>query len=759
MGVIDRGSVGPSRVGTGRAPWASVLIEASKLTAPPARPGTVHRAALLERLRSSADAPVVAVTAPAGYGKSAVLGQWAGEADRPVAWLSLEPEDNDPVVLLAYVAAALAQVAPVDDGVFRARVPAGTSVATTVARRVVAALAALPDPVTLVLDHAEVLDNHQCRDAIAEVALHLPAGAHLAVASRGTPPVPLAALRSRGALVELGAGDLAMDVPEGRALLQGAGVDLGDDDLADLVRHTEGWPAGLYLAALALGSGRGQSAPPGPFTGDHRLMADYLRSELLANVPQGRVRFLTRSSVLGRMCGPLCDAALGRSRSARLLEELESSNLLLVPLDGRREWYRYHHLFGELLRAELDRREQHIVVDLHARAAAWCEANGQPEMAIEHAQAAGDAALVARLVATHMLEAFADGRVETVSRWLQWFDDRSIVEDHPAVAVLGAALLSVVGRAGAADRWAAAAERAEVEGTVADGSTLASWHALLRAWTCRRGVTHMGDDARAAIEGLSPGSRWRPTAVALEGLAWLLADDLDRADVTFARAVDLATDIGASPLASVALAERAGIAIARDRWHDAEALTHRALRVLHDGHLDDYGISVLVHAVAARLSARRGDVARARAHLTQAARVRPQLTYSMPTLSTQALLELGHGYLALGDPAGARVVLREAREILRLRTELGSLPRQADELEAALAALAGGAVGASALTTAELRLAPLLATHLSFPEIGERLYVSRHTVKTQAISIYRKLGVSSRSDAVERMRAAGLVGA
>jgi LuxR family maltose regulon positive regulatory protein len=759
VGVVDGNDVTGFHPGTGWERQASLLIEQSKLDPPSPRPGTVHRTAVLEHLHAAAGARVVSVAAPAGYGKSALLGQWAEESPHQVAWLSLEREDNDPAVFLAYVAAALARLGPVDTDAFRARLPPGTSVASIVARRVTAALGSVPEPLTLVLDHAEVLDNNQCRDAIGELAVRLPPAAHLIVASRGSPPVPLSALRSRGALVEVGTDDLAMNVDEARALMEGAGVDLADDDLEELVRRTEGWPAGLYLAALALEAGGLPTTPRGPFTGDHRLMADYLRAELLARIPRGRLSFLTRTSVLDRMCGPLCDAVLDRSRSARLLEELESANLLLVPLDRRREWYRYHTLFGELLRAELERREHGTIAGLHARAAAWCEANGQPAMAIDHAQAAGDADVVARLVAEHLLEAYAAGRVETVCRWLQWFDDRSIIEDYPAVAVFGAALLSIIGQAGAAERWAAAAERAPGDGTVADGSTVASWRALLHAWTCRHGVARMRHDAEEAIAGLSPASRWRPTAVALEGLACLLEGDADRANAAFARAVDLGIDITALPITSASLAERAAIAMARGDWHDADLFAQRAHKIMREGQLDDYSIGALVHAVAARVAARHGDVARARAHLTQAARVRPQLTYVMPTLSVQALLELGRAYLALGDPAGARVVLREARDILRLRPDLGTLPQEADDLRAAVDALQGGAVGTSSLTAAELRLVPLLATHLTFPEIGERLYISRNTVKTQATSIYRKLGVASRSEAVDRMRAAGLLGA
>lgn len=734
------------------------LLEPSKLAPPPPRPGTVRRVGLLDRLRAASDVPVTSIGAPAGYGKSALLGQWAEQAPHRVAWLSLEREDNDPVVMSAYVAAALEGLGPADERPLRLRTARGVSVATIVARRVAASLAALDEPVVLVLDHTEHLENPQCRDAIGELALHLPASARLVVASRGGPPVPLPRLRASGAVLELGPSDLAMDEAEARLVLDGLGVQLGEAELSELVRDTEGWPAGIYLAALAYEAGGAQGSGRFSFAGDDRLMADYLRTELLSRVGRGRVTFMTRSSVLERMCGPLCDASLDRTHSGQLLEDLDRSNLLVVPLDRRRTWYRYHKLFQQLLRAELELREAEIVDELHARAAAWCEANGHPEMAIDHAQAAGAADQVARLVATHVLATFASGRLETASRWLQWFEDRGEIDRHPPVAILGAALLSISGQAAAADRWAAVAERAPVEGTVPDGSTLRSWRALLRAWRCAGGVARMADDAVEAREGLAPTSRWQPTTWALEGVARLLDGQPDRADAVLAHAVDAAVDIGALPAAQAALAERAVLAIGRGAWEQAADLAARALDVVRGGELDDYGVGALLHAVVARLAARRGDLAEARRELAHAARLRPQLTHAMPVLSVQTLLELGRGYLALADSAGARVVLREARDILRLRPDLGSLPRDVDELQASVDTIRAGALGASSLTNAELRLVPYLSTHLTFPEIAERLHVSRHTVKTQAMSIYRKLGVTSRSEAIERMERIGLLG-
>jgi len=379
-------------------------------------------------------------------------------------------------------------------------------------------------------------------------------------------------------------------------------------------------------------------------------------------------------------------------------------------------------------------------------------------MAITHAQAAGDADQVARLVTACTLPAYAGGRLETVDRWFQWFDDHGLIENYPSVAVLGAVLRAVMGQPAAAERWAAAAERVSVEAPLPDGSTMESWRAQLRAFLCRKGVGQMRRDAEIARDGLAPGSQWRASALALEGVSWLLEGEPERADPILAHAVEVGRDTGAAPAVAAALAERAIVAIRRGEWGDAENVAEQGLAILWDGHLQDYGPGAIVHALVARTAAHRGDLSRARESLGQAARLRPQLTYAMPFLAVQTLLELARAYLALADAAGARVVLREAGAILRLRPDLGRLPREADELRSTLDTFRVESVGASSLTTAELRLVPLLSTHLSFREIGERLHVSRHTVKTQAISVYRKLGVSSRSEAIDRVQAIGLVG-
>jgi LuxR family transcriptional regulator, maltose regulon positive regulatory protein len=741
----------PSWIGS-----ALELVE-PKLYPPPARPGIVARTGLVDRLLASDGVPVVCVVAPAGYGKTTLLAQWAQHTARRVAWVSVDRRDNDPAVLLTYVAVALDRVEPIDSGVVRGLAGPGASILGAVGR-LAAAVAAMTGPVALVLDHLELLGNQQSLDVVAELAAQLPAGSQLLVASRARPPLPVALLRAQGRVVELGVEELAMDHQEARALLEGAGVGLDDAAVDELLARTEGWPVGLYLAALAHKASGPRTHAWAGFTGDDRFMADYLRSELLGQLPPERVAFLTRTAVLERMSGPLCDVVLETTGSAQVLASLEESNLLLVPLDRQRRWYRYHHLFHELLLAELDRREPELVPALHARAAGWCEANGLPESAIDHAQAAGDADRVARLVWELALPAYGAGRVDTTRRWFGWFEDQGLLGRYRSVAVLGSWLQALVGEPVAAERWADAAEQGPVAETFPDGSTGQSYLALLGALLCRNGVERMRADTQAALAELGPASQWRPSAQLLEGICYLLAGETDRADLLLTQAAEVATGAGALPAAAIALAERSLVAMHQQDWTQAATLAEQAQGVVRAGELDGYVASALVHAVAARMAVHQGDVPRAQEQLARATRLRPLLTYALPYFAVQTLLELGRVCLALDDAAGARVVLRQARDILRRRPDLGILPGQAEELWSQLNTGRGGTVGIASLTTAELRLLPLLSTHLRFAEIGERLYISPHTVKSQAVSIYRKLGAASRSQAVQRAQQLGLGG-
>ena len=461
--------------------------------------------------------------------------------------------------------------------------------------------------------------------------------------------------------------------------------------------------------------------------------------------------------LLDRPGRPPCDAALDERRAGRAPEPLQGAHALGVPLDRHREWFHYHHRFHDLLQIELDRHEPELVQHLQARAAAWCEDNGLPELAIDHAQAAGDADRAARLFESLAFPAYASGRAQTARRWFRWFEEQELIGRYPLVAVQGAFLQVLAGPPADIERWAAAAERGLAAG-FARSATTEPWMALLRALLCRDGVDQMRADAQTAVAGLAPGSPWSATALLLEGVADVLAGEADRADLVLAHAAEVATHIGALPAAVAALAQRALVAIARQDWIGAESLSDRGLEITRAGQLNDYEMSPLLHAVAARVALHRGDVARAQDHLARAAQLRPRLTAALPSRAVQVLLELVRAHLALTDVAGARNLLREARIILHQRPHLGTLPAQAAQLQSKLDTIRETTTGAATLTGAELRLLPLLSTHLTFREIGERLCLSQHTVKCQALSVYRKLGVSSRSMAIQRLQQTGLPG-
>ncbi len=672
--------------------------------------------------------------------------------------MSVDQDDNDPVVLLTYIAVALARVSPLDAAVFDALASSGASIEAKVVPRLGAALAAMEEPVVLVLDDVHTIENPRCIDAIVTLAGHLPPGSRLVLSTRDRSALPLGLLRARALSLELGPNELRMVEDEARDLMNAASANLSDDDMGELLRRTEGWPAGLYLAALSARSTRGGRGKMSPLTGNDPFVTDFLRSEFLARLPPAEVEFLTRTSILDRLSGPLCDAVLESTGSARLLETLERSNAFVVSLDRDQGWYRCHHLVRELLAAELARSEPDRVSPLLGRAFTWCAANKQAVAAIRYAQADRAADRVAAIMEHSIQPVFQSGRITTVERWFAWLDEHGDRTRYPAVAVIGGMFFAATGQPTESDRWGAAAEHGHHDGPLPDGSaSIDSWRALLRAYRCRSGLAALQTDAALAVRTLGPKSPWRPPAMVCLGLSELLSGSLDAADDMFVDAREEAKHLGASNMVPVALAERALIAVEREEWAQADVFAEEAVWAAHHSRLEDSALNSLVWAVAARTELHAGRttsahklVARARDHL-------PQLTYALPVPAAQARLELARTYLAMADRAGAGTMLREVDAVLRRCPDLGTLPAQAADVCSRLSRAGHSTPGASSLTAAELRVLPLLATHLTFKMIGERLYLSFHTVKSHSISIYRKLDVTSRSAAVDRARELGLL--
>jgi LuxR family maltose regulon positive regulatory protein len=727
----------------------------TKLVPPTVRPGLVERAGVLRRLADARDARVVSIVAPPGYGKTTVLGQWAAHDPRPFAWLSVDRRDNDPVVLLSYLAAALG-----GDGAFHAeslstRAGVGDGVWSGGLARLGRAMALRRTPVVLVLDDAHRLEEQTCLDIVATLVDHVPPGSQIVFSGRVEPRVGLARLRVEGALVALGVDALALGDAEAGALLSAAGAELTPTEVADLNRHAEGWAAGLYLAALALANG---DTSVSSFDGSDRFVTDYLRDEELKHTDPAVTDFLLRTSVLETMTGSLCDAVLERSDSARVLEQLERDNLFVIPLDHTRSAYRYHKLFREMLCAELERTDPAALGRLRRRAAAWCEQQGWVEEAIDYASAARDRKLLERLVVSNLFPFYRTGRVTTIEGWLAAFDDDKLAE-HPEIAVFGTWVHCLRGRPEDAERWALAVESATGPETLSDGSKLRAHAALARALLCARGVEQMSADVATALSGLSPTSPLRPATMLLAGAAAMLQED-ERAEPLLKEAAEAAAAVGAVWAGLVARSELALLAAARGDVTEAHAEAALASELVGEEPNADYALTAILHVANARIAIAEQKGARARQAIASAQRLRPSLTHALPWLSVQVRLELARAQLALGDRRGAALLLREADDILWRRPRLGSLVAAVARLHEEVAKAPDASDGwASTLTAAELRLLPLLTTHLSFREIAARLFVSRNTVKTQAISIYRKLDASSRSEAIERAVALGLVDA
>jgi len=742
-----------------RADGPAFDLVVSKLRSPPARPGMVRRAALAERLARDDLRPIVSVAAPAGYGKTTLLSQWAERDGRSFAWVSVDEKDNDPKVLLSYVAEALNAVEPVGQRVFDALASPASSVPGSVVPRLAAAFASMTSPVVLVLDDVHLLHNSACRAALSVLADHVPGGSQLVLTGRAEPPLRTARLRAEGGITEIGPGDLSLTVEEAASLLHSAEVALGEEDVAELHRRTEGWPVGLYLAALYLRGGGSPQGATASFGGDDRFVSEYVESEFLARISGSQRAFLTRTAVLEHMSGPLCEAVLELPGSGAALAELARSNMLLVPLDHRGEWYRYHHLFRDMLRADLERREPELVPALRRRAAAWDLQNDLPEEALEYSILAGDVDAVARLVQTLWRPVLTRGQTATLQRWFSWLEDRGEIEGRPLVAMNAAFLAEMTGHPAQADRWADAVGRWQhQDGSPPFDAYTEAMAATLRAILCRRGAEQMRADADEAARKFAAANFAAPITPLLQGTARVLCGDLDGGDAFFSDAEGIEEQRPAPEVLAVTLCERSLVAMARNQWDQAEAFAGRAHARLHQAGIGDSYATALTSAVQARAALHRGDVPAARQELTNALRLRPLMTYAHPHWAVQLRIALTRVYLALADIAGARTIMREANEILQRRPDLGTLVGEAQGLRGRLATDRHPAsLTASSLTAADLRLLPMLSTHLPVHDIAAEMYLSPHIIRTQAKSIYRKLGADNRVQAVTQARQLGLL--
>jgi LuxR family maltose regulon positive regulatory protein len=742
----------------GAAPTAVELDELlldAKLSVPQPRPGAVSRAELIETARAS-DCRVVGVTAPAGYGKSTLLVEWAHIEDRRVAWMSLDRFDDDPAVLLFLLASAFARVSSGNADLIADMGGIGRSALGRAAPRLAAAFRTSPVPFVLMLDDYQELHSPACHDVLSVVISGMPRDSQLVTASRSAQP-HLPELRALGDALEFRASHLALDAAGAEQIFSEANLSLTPELAVAVTERTEGWPVGLYLAALIAKEGNGDALS---VAGDDWYVADYLYRASMMQRPESMQRFLRCTAVLDQLCDPLCDALLGEESGAHeQLRQLEASNMFLVPLDRRRGWYRYHALFREFLLGELRRVEPDVIMKLHLRAADWYESNGSPTMAVEHLLNTSERDRCVQLVTQLVLPTYTAGQLSTLQRWYSALGDTSI-EEYPPLAVLAGWAATLTGQTTDAQRWAAIVDATSFDLVPVDGTaSFDSARAMLRAVMCAAGPEQMMADASFAVAQEPPWSPWRDTALGLFAIAHLLAGDVDQAAAAFAESSTVGAALGNADTIVLGESELALFAMDRGQWAEGAEHLELALATIDQHRMHDYALSVLAFVGAARLSMHRGDLEETNRQLTRAMRARPSCTFVVPWLAVRLRLQLAKLYFAMADATTARHLLREIDDILLHRPALGALVEDVSEFRRILTSSAQvGATGGSPLTAAELRLLPYLQTHLVIREIAERLFVTRNTVASELRSIYRKLGVSSRGDAVQQATTIGLLG-
>jgi LuxR family maltose regulon positive regulatory protein len=733
-------------------------ILATKLRAPPARSGLLARSPLVVGLGGADARPLTLVTAPAGSGKTTLLAAWAASPERPgpFAWLALDEADDDPVRFWAYVIAALREVWPgVGNGALAHLGMRPVRLVEDVVPSLLNEIARRDGTAVLVLDDLHLVARPDVHASLALLVERLPPNLRIAIASRSEPPLPIARLRARRALAEVSGTDLRFTDQEAAELISEVlGRRLAQADVAVLQQRTEGWAAGLYLAALSLRGREDTAAFIAQFAGDHRHLVDYLGGEVLAGQPPARRRFLLRSSVLSRLSAPLCDAVLGGDGAAEQLDAIRRENLFLVGLDESGTWFRYHHLFAELLRHELARIAPGETPQLHARASEWHERHGQPAEAIEHSLAGGDADRASRLVAAHWNDVFNRGELGTVGRWLDALP-AGAVAGHPELCTAGAWLALDGGHLDDVGRWIDAADAA-LAGWPDDEELAAGVDVLHAVHDFKLG--RLGAAAEAAESVL----RRRLDAPAFPHTVGNLILAAARhwhgvadPEPPLVRALELARAEGNELAVAYASGYHAAVEAGRgDRWaaEDRLAAAHAQLELPG---VREHFVTSLARLAAAEIALDSGDLALAEAHAGAAVELADR-GGGLPERAA-ARLALARARHARGGSAAGRPLVEEARRMLARCPDPGRLALDVDRTERALRRTPGRpAHELGDLTDRELAVARLLRSELTLREIAGALRVSQNTVKTHLRGIYRKLDATTRDEAVARGRALGL---
>ena len=656
------------------APERDVLL-ATKLHMPASRPGQVLRPRLTARLDEGLARGLILASAPAGYGKTVLLADWARLAGQPVAWLSLDAGDNDPARFWRHAVAALDRARPGTGG--RVAGLLGPPAPASFRGLVTALINDLAgERALLVLDDYHVISAQQVHESLSFLVEHRPAGICVVLASRSDPPLPLARLRARGQLTEIRVADLRFTAAEAGELLKQAVSALPDASVAALAARTEGWAAGLQLAALSLRGHDDAAAFVAAFTGSHRYVLDYLAEEVLEGQDKQLRMFLLETSVLDRLSGPLCDAVTGREGSQALLEQAERAGLFMIPLDELRGWWRYHHLFADLLRARLLQEQPGRAAQLHRNAAAWCEEHGLADDAIRHAAAAGEMTWAARLIEQHAdAVLYLRGEGATIRRWISALPDE-LVRSRPRLLLAQSFLASYSGQLEAVEPLLEAAERAgpcsadePFESSVGRARSLLvnvpAVIALQRSY-----LGQLRGDAEATVAFASQAmtefaeDEWLLGLVTRWNLAageWLRGR-VAAAESVFAASISEWQELGQPMLTAWVVYQLGQVQRAQGRLDAAAGTFQRALHAATvPGRPPPSAAAGPAHVGLAEVAYQRDEVDAALRHATEGIALCRQFVYSAPLAA--GLATLAWIRQASGDPAGALEAMEEASEL------------------------------------------------------------------------------------------------
>ena len=663
------------------------VLLATKLNVPGLRPDLVPRPRLAQRLDAGRERGLVLACAPAGYGKTVLLAEWVRRGRRPVAWLSLDAGDNDPARFWRHIVAALGRVRP---GVSErmgpllgSPPPPSFEPLVTALINEVAGQADANEALLLVLDDYHVISSQLVHESLGFLLDNRPPGLHLALTSRSDPPLALARLRARGQLTELRAAELRFTPAEAAALLQQVTAAPGEARLdaplpdalaAALAARTEGWAAGLHLASLSLRGHTDADRFVAAFTGSHRYILDFLAEEVLERQPDQVREFLLETSVLERLSGELCDAVTGRPGSQTLLEAIEAAGLFLTPLDEVRGWWRYHHLFADLLRARLQQEQPSRVSELHRNAAAWHAERGLADDAIQHAIAAGETTWAARLIERHYDAIFQQGESTTIQRWISALP-AELAQSSPRLLLAQAWMALVGGDMEGAGEALDAAERALADdanepfepsvGRAA--SLLANVSAAIGLARAYLAVLH-GNANRAAasasraLAALDEGERVLHTVnLWMHALTEWVSGRLEDAERGLAASVAGWRAAGQRPMAAWACHDLGRVQRARGRQDLARAAYQRALEITAPAGKAAMPAAGIGYVGMAQVAYQRNELDAAHELVLEGIPLCRQLNWTQPLAG--GLVTLAWIRQANGDPGGAREAMIEAERI------------------------------------------------------------------------------------------------